>query len=53
MTATDIYYDPYDLDISANPWPTYARLREEEPLPVALRAGRRVATHLTLAEAAE
>ena len=32
-TASDtVYYDPYDLDISANPWPTYARLREEAPL---------------------
>src|ERR1700740_1701456 len=27
-----VYYDPYDLDISANPWPTYARLREEAPI---------------------
>ncbi len=35
MTITDdavVYYDPYDLDIAANPWPTYARLREEAPL---------------------
>jgi cytochrome P450 len=35
MTITDdavVYYDPYDLDISANPWPTYARLRDEAPL---------------------
>ena len=27
-TATDVYYDPYDLTIAADPWPTYARLRE-------------------------
>ena len=29
---TDVYYDPYDLDISSDPWPTYARLREEAPI---------------------
>ena len=29
---TDVYYDPYDLTISANPWPTYARLRDEAPI---------------------
>lgn len=27
-----VYYDPYDLDITADPYPTYARLREEAPL---------------------
>jgi cytochrome P450 len=27
-----VYYDPYDLDIAANPWPTYARLREDAPI---------------------
>ncbi len=27
-----VYYDPYDVDIAANPWPTYARLREEAPI---------------------
>lgn len=35
MTITndaDVYYDPYDLDIAADPWPTYALLREEAPL---------------------
>jgi cytochrome P450 len=34
MTAaetTDVYYDPYDVDINADPYPTYARLREEVP----------------------
>jgi cytochrome P450 len=30
--ASDVYYDPYDLDIYADPWPTFARLREEAPL---------------------
>ena len=29
---TQVYYDPYDVDITANPYPTYARLREEAPL---------------------
>lgn len=29
---TDVYYDPYDLTIAADPWPTYARLREEAPI---------------------
>ncbi|WP_299557353.1 cytochrome P450 [uncultured Mycolicibacterium sp.] len=37
MTVTDVahqpvYYDPYDVDIVANPYPVYARLREEAPL---------------------
>jgi cytochrome P450 len=29
---TDVYYDPYDVDITANPYPVYARLREEAPI---------------------
>ena len=29
---TDVYYDPYDLTIAADPWPTYARLRDEAPI---------------------
>ncbi len=29
---TGVYYDPYDVDITANPYPTYARLREEAPI---------------------
>jgi cytochrome P450 len=29
---TDVYYDPYDVDITANPYPIYARLREEAPI---------------------
>ena len=28
----DVYYDPYDADIVAEPYPVYARLREEAPL---------------------
>lgn len=34
MTAVDaaeVYYDPYDVEINADPYPTYARLREEAP----------------------
>ena len=27
-----VYYDPYDVDINADPYPTYARLREEAPV---------------------
>ncbi len=29
---TDVYYDPYDSEIDANPYPVYRRLREEAPL---------------------
>jgi cytochrome P450 len=29
---TDVYYDPYDVNIAANPYPTFARLREEAPI---------------------
>jgi len=28
----DLYYDPYDVEINANPYPVYKRLREEAPL---------------------
>ncbi len=27
-----VYYDPYDVDIVADPYPTYAALRDEAPL---------------------
>jgi cytochrome P450 len=30
--ASDVYYDPYDVDIIANPYPVFRRLREEAPL---------------------
>jgi cytochrome P450 len=30
--VTDVYYDPYDVDINADPYPVYRRLREEAPL---------------------
>ena len=33
MTVTgDVYYDPYDVEINADPYPTFRRLREEAPL---------------------
>jgi len=35
MTITsdnDLYYDPYDVAIDADPYPTYQRLRDEAPL---------------------
>ena len=30
--ATDVYYDPYDVEISADPYPVFRRLRDEAPL---------------------
>ena len=35
MTATaasDVYYDPYDMGLNADPYPAFRRLREEAPL---------------------
>ena len=33
LTSTsDVYYDPYDFDIDADPYPIWRRLREEAPL---------------------
>jgi cytochrome P450 len=32
MTMTEVYYDPYDREIDADPYPVYARLRDEAPL---------------------
>jgi cytochrome P450 len=29
---TEVYYDPYDIDIVHDPYPVYARLREEAPV---------------------
>jgi cytochrome P450 len=31
-TDTSIYYDPFDAEINADPYPTYQRLREESPI---------------------
>jgi cytochrome P450 len=30
--AGDLYYDPYDVDINADPYPVFRRLRDEAPL---------------------
>jgi cytochrome P450 len=30
--AGDVYYDPYDVELNANPFPMFRRLREEAPL---------------------
>ncbi len=35
MTVTsdpEIYYDPYDFEIDADPYPVWKRLRDEAPL---------------------
>jgi len=31
-TASDVYYDPYDVEINRDPYPVYERMREEAPL---------------------
>ena len=31
-TGNDLYYDPYDIAINADPYPVFRRLREEAPL---------------------
>ena len=31
-TESDVYYDPYDVDINADPYPVFRRLRDEAPL---------------------
>jgi cytochrome P450 len=30
--GSDVYYDPYDFDIDADPYPVFRRLRDERPL---------------------
>ncbi len=32
INTAEVYYDPYDVDINADPYPAYARLREEAPI---------------------
>jgi cytochrome P450 len=32
MTATDVYYDPWDYTIDADPYPVWRRLRDEAPV---------------------
>ena len=31
-TNTAVYYDPFDVDINADPYPTFKRLRDEAPI---------------------
>ena len=31
-TTSEIYYDPYDVDLNLDPYPVFRRLREEAPL---------------------
>jgi cytochrome P450 len=31
-TGSDVYYDPYDIEIDADPYPVFRRLRDEAPL---------------------
>src|SRR4051794_11705410 len=31
-TNVDVYYDPYDFEIDADPYPVWKRLRSERPL---------------------
>ena len=32
MAGDELYYDPYDVEIDADPYPVYKRLRDEAPL---------------------
>jgi cytochrome P450 len=32
VATSDVYYDPYDLEINRDPYPTFRRMREEAPL---------------------
>jgi cytochrome P450 len=32
MVSDDVYYDMYSVEINADPYPVYRRLREEAPL---------------------
>jgi cytochrome P450 len=32
VNDTGVYFDPYDVDINADPYPTYERLRQEAPI---------------------
>ena len=31
VTGADVYYDPYDVGINADPYPAFERLRDEAP----------------------
>jgi hypothetical protein len=37
--VSDLYYDPYDIEIDRDPYPTYRRLRDEAPLYYNARHG--------------
>jgi cytochrome P450 len=39
LVGTDVYYDPYDVEINADPYPTFKRLRDEAPVYVNERYG--------------
>jgi cytochrome P450 len=32
VTASDVYYDPYDFEIDTDPYPVWKRMRDEAPL---------------------
>ncbi len=32
ISSSEAYYDPYDFDIDCDPYPTFRRLRDEQPL---------------------
>src|SRR3954470_13517241 len=32
LSESNVYYDPYDFEIDANPYPVWKRLRDEAPL---------------------
>ncbi|OBH30551.1 cytochrome [Mycobacterium sp. E1715] len=32
QTASEVFYDPYDVELNADPYPLFRRLREEAPL---------------------
>jgi cytochrome P450 len=32
ISAVELYYDPYDIEIDSNPYPVWKRMREEAPL---------------------
>ena len=32
MATADLYYDPYDFEIDADPYPVWKRMRDEQPL---------------------
>jgi cytochrome P450 len=45
--ASDVYFDPYDVELNADPYPMFRRLREEAPLYDVFDIRREVRQHLT------